>query len=96
MQPNKINMNEMDYGRWMKKKWKKKWMEWMKKKKKKKKKKKNQKKNYGNELKKKKKKKEIKTKHDQWSVDWRKSDETWTIMKYEFTEMRWKIKQWNR
>ena len=24
MQPNKINMNEMDYGRWMKKKWKKK------------------------------------------------------------------------
>ena len=76
MQPNKVNMNEMDYGRWMKKKMKKK-NEW-------------------NELKKKKKKKEKKTKHDQWSVDWRKSDETWTIMKYELTEMRWKIKQWNR
>ena len=68
MQPNKVNMNEMDYARWN---------EWKKKKKKKK-------------------KKEIKTKHDQWSVDWRKSDETWTIMKYELTEMRWNIEQWNR
>ena len=76
MQPNKINMNEMDYGRWMKKKWKKKMN--------------------GMNEKKKKKKKEIKKKHEKWSVDWRKSDETWTIMKYEFTEMRWKIKQWNR
>ena len=36
MQPNKVNMNEMDYGRWMKKKWKKKneWKEIKKKKKK--------------------------------------------------------------
>ena len=41
MQPNKINMNEMDYGRWMKKKWKKK-MNGMNEKKKKKKKNKNE------------------------------------------------------
>ena len=47
MQPNKVNMNEMDYADEM------------------------------NEmscgL------KEIKMKHDQWSVDWMKWDETWTM-----------------
>ena len=37
MQPNKLNMNEIDYGRL----------------------------------------KEIKMKHGQWSVDWRKCDEMW-------------------
>ena len=39
MQPNKVNMNEVDYGRL----------------------------------------KEIKMKHDKWSVDWRKWDETLTM-----------------
>ena len=34
--------------------------------------------------------KEIKMKHDQWSVDWRKWDETWT-MKCGLKEMRWKM-----
>ena len=55
MQPNKVNMNEIDYGRWN---------EWD-----------------GCGL------KEIKMKHDQWSVDWRKWNETWT-MKCELKEMR--------
>ena len=34
--------------------------------------------------------KEIKMKHDQWSVDWQKSDETWT-MKCGLKEMIWDI-----
>ena len=50
MQPNKLNMNEIDYGRL----------------------------------------KEIKMKHGQWSVDWRKCDEMWT-MKCGLKEMRLNI-----
>ena len=34
--------------------------------------------------------KEIKMKHDQWSVDYRKWDETWT-MKCGLTELRWNM-----
>ena len=34
--------------------------------------------------------KEIKMKYDQWSVDWRKWDETW-IMKCGLKEMRWNM-----
>ena len=45
MQQNKINMDEMDYGRWNE--WDGLWTK-------------------GN-------------KHNQWDVDWGKSDETWTM-----------------
>ena len=34
--------------------------------------------------------KEIKMEHDQWSVDWWKRDETWTI-KSELKKMRWNM-----
>ena len=34
--------------------------------------------------------KEIKMKHDLWSVDWRKLDETWT-MKCGLKEIRWNM-----
>ena len=47
IQPNKVNMNEMDCGRWND--WDGLWTE-------------------GNKM-----------KHDQWSVDWRKWDEAWTM-----------------
>ena len=50
VQPNKVNMNQMDYGRWN---------EWD-------------------------------MKHDQWHVDWRKWDETWT-MKCGLKEMGWNM-----
>ena len=55
MQPTKVNINGIDYGRWN---------EWD-----------------GCGL------KEIKMKHDQWSVDWRKWNETLT-MKCGLKEMR--------
>ena len=55
MQPNKVNVNEMDYGRWNE--WGGLWTE-------------------GNIM-----------KHDQWSMDWRKWDETWTV-KSGLKEMR--------
>ena len=34
--------------------------------------------------------KEIKMKHDQWNMDWRKWDETWTI-KCGLKEIRWNM-----
>ena len=64
MQPSKLNVNKMDYGRWN---------EW------------DGLCTEGNKI-----------KHDQWSVDWRKWDETWTMneMLAEGNEM--KHEQWNR
>ena len=58
MQPNKVNVNEMDYGRWNE--WVGLWTE-------------------GNIM-----------KHDQWSVDLRKWDETW-LMKCGLKEVRWNM-----
>ena len=34
--------------------------------------------------------KEVKMKHDQWNMDWRKWDETWTI-KCGLKEIRWNM-----
>ena len=60
MQPNMVNVNEMDYDRWDE--WDRLWTEgnkWNMN---------NEVQTEGNEI-----------KHEQWSVDWRKWDETWTI-----------------